>query len=711
MVAYNQTFAVSAPEANGNMGAVYIFNGTLRSWTQLQKLIASDASADSRFGKRMYLNKNRLVIAAEGADGISSELVGQNEYEWTPDPSKSKAGTVYVFERAHEGAHFSQVSKLYPSDSNSNSFFGENVVTRGDTAVVSSRNDDEPISDTAHPENTGAAYVFRQLAGAWSQQQRIIAKDFRLNDYENFYYQLEKRWDQPNFVGGPRTFSGNRKLTHTIDISDRYLALGARRTRTLPSNPSGGEEAADNNDVFVYQAGVDVGAGGALRWSLQQKLVARDTKETREIDVHLRDSRLVADLMTTTEWSSFVFLERPDSVGRLRWTQLQEISHRDGPTKRLNNAQMWGSTMLFHSDTTASAGQFDGGSDGEMVIYSQLHNESCLLFWMEDHFGDGWDTAVLSVRYELDGSNDTFHPHCDQVDPFFVRYCPYSIENAGIYTVKIFGATYSRFYWEMSYQVMVESTGKWYRGDFATKLKFKFDTTTRQFNFFEKENLVDLAAPCYRCQSIASNRWAEQVEPTFSLSLWPLRVYGAPYYISDNEGRLAYYRGLVCDNVEEYECYIRMVEGTYILRLGEGLFGNITEFPRLGTQVPAPNAGDPNRTVTVGQAWWKGCGRNGTYKDQFTFQIDGNGKCIPLAIDRFERPPHPQACGRSTHMPSPAPTMAPTEATISTGFTRRLGALDRESTGEAEEAEEAAAAEEEPDADGDTRVSLETFVF
>lgn len=42
------------------------------------------------------------------------------------------------------------------------------------------------------------------------------------------------------------------------------------------------------------------------------------------------------------------------------------------------------------------------------------HNKSCLILWMSDHFGDGWDTAVLTVRAP-DLTNDTFHPHCDQV--------------------------------------------------------------------------------------------------------------------------------------------------------------------------------------------------------------------------------------------------------------------------------------------------------
>jgi hypothetical protein len=36
------------------------------------------------------------------------------------------------------------------------------------------------------------------------------------------------------------------------------------------------------------------------------------------------------------------------------------------------------------------------------------------VLWLSDHFLDGWDIAVLTVRAP-DRTNDSFHPHCDQV--------------------------------------------------------------------------------------------------------------------------------------------------------------------------------------------------------------------------------------------------------------------------------------------------------
>jgi hypothetical protein len=42
MVSHNQTIVVSAPLAGDKRGYVYIFNGTLRHWSQVQKLTAVD---------------------------------------------------------------------------------------------------------------------------------------------------------------------------------------------------------------------------------------------------------------------------------------------------------------------------------------------------------------------------------------------------------------------------------------------------------------------------------------------------------------------------------------------------------------------------------------------------------------------------------------------------------------------------------------------
>ncbi len=74
-------------------------------------------------------------------------------------------------------------------------------------------------------------------------------------------------------------------------------------------------------------------------------------------------------------------------------------------------------------------------------------------------------------------------------------------------------------------------------------------------------------------------------------------VKGAPYFISDYEGRTLAATGKVCKGITKYECYQTMADGTYILRLGAGSFGRVTGFPFNGS-------------------YWQGCGEEGGLHDQ-----------------------------------------------------------------------------------------------
>lgn len=90
MVSFNQTLLVSSPYRNlGNVegaGCVYVFNGSLRLWTQVQKLVPDDATQYANFGRRMSLDglfNQRVAISANGAATYS--------------------GAVYIYEKQPNG--------------------------------------------------------------------------------------------------------------------------------------------------------------------------------------------------------------------------------------------------------------------------------------------------------------------------------------------------------------------------------------------------------------------------------------------------------------------------------------------------------------------------------------------------------------------------------------------------------------------------------
>lgn len=136
--AYHQTVLASAPFAGGRRGFVYVFNGTLRHWSQIQRLQAVEAVPGDFFGNAMSLHKDRLIVGAQG--------------------STSNQGAVYLFER--QGLYWSRQGKLLARNAQNGWLFGERLALYGTTAVISAQTD---IGDgsTDREHNTGGAYIFQ----------------------------------------------------------------------------------------------------------------------------------------------------------------------------------------------------------------------------------------------------------------------------------------------------------------------------------------------------------------------------------------------------------------------------------------------------------------------------------------------------------------------------------------------------------------------
>jgi hypothetical protein len=72
------------PDGNSNAGSAYVFSRSGTTWAQQQKLTASDAQADDRFG---------YAVSVDGGTAIAGAV--------TEDPDrKSRAGSAYVFEHS-----------------------------------------------------------------------------------------------------------------------------------------------------------------------------------------------------------------------------------------------------------------------------------------------------------------------------------------------------------------------------------------------------------------------------------------------------------------------------------------------------------------------------------------------------------------------------------------------------------------------------------
>jgi len=121
-------------------------------------LIASDAGADDRFGARIAVDGDTMLVGA---------LLDDHE-------GGTDAGSVYVFERRY-GAWLPQ-ARLTADDAADGDEFGSGVAIDGDVAVIGARN-----ADHSGFSNPGAAYVFERTGNAWPQTAKLIAPDAQDN--------------------------------------------------------------------------------------------------------------------------------------------------------------------------------------------------------------------------------------------------------------------------------------------------------------------------------------------------------------------------------------------------------------------------------------------------------------------------------------------------------------------------------------------------
>jgi YVTN family beta-propeller protein len=144
---------VGAPNATVGgiflQGAAYVFTLTNGTWIEAQKLAASDGAAFDQFGTSVGLSGDAALIGA---------------------PSASGTGAAYVFDGT--GVNWIQVQKLTGSDSTSGDQFGYKVALHGTAALIGA-----PFADVDPNTEQGAGYVFNQDPGNWTEIQKLITSD------------------------------------------------------------------------------------------------------------------------------------------------------------------------------------------------------------------------------------------------------------------------------------------------------------------------------------------------------------------------------------------------------------------------------------------------------------------------------------------------------------------------------------------------------
>lgn len=138
---------------NATQGAAYVFTRSGSVWTQQAKLVADDGEADDQFGSDVALSGSTALV------GTLFDDVGANLLQ----------GSAYVFVR--EGTQWTQQAQLVALDGAARDYFGGSVALEGDTAVVGASS-----AQVGMDPDQGAVYIFTRSDAGWSQQARLTGR-------------------------------------------------------------------------------------------------------------------------------------------------------------------------------------------------------------------------------------------------------------------------------------------------------------------------------------------------------------------------------------------------------------------------------------------------------------------------------------------------------------------------------------------------------
>jgi hypothetical protein len=136
-----------------NDGAVYVFERTPSGWQEGQRLKASDASPNAGFGQSVDIEGTTIAVGAAGASFQGMQYVG----------------AIYIFE--FSGGAWTETSKLTPGDAGADYFLGYSVALSGPQIIGGA------IHESHAGSHCGAAYVFENTSGNWTQTAKLIATD------------------------------------------------------------------------------------------------------------------------------------------------------------------------------------------------------------------------------------------------------------------------------------------------------------------------------------------------------------------------------------------------------------------------------------------------------------------------------------------------------------------------------------------------------
>ncbi len=215
-----------------NAGAVYVFERTGQTWAQTAYVKAHNTVADGasgdRFGETVAISTDGRTMAV-GAESEDSANGGVNADD--SDNSAAAAGAAWVFVKT--GATWAQQAYLKAFNAGVDDRFGISLAmdSSGDVLLVGAQREASSAhtvngngADNSAPQ-TGAAYVFRRNAGAWSQEAYL--KSFNGDASDRFGCSVAVSADGTAVVVGALFEDGSARTVNGIDDNGALYAGAA----------------------------------------------------------------------------------------------------------------------------------------------------------------------------------------------------------------------------------------------------------------------------------------------------------------------------------------------------------------------------------------------------------------------------------------------------------------------------------------------------
>jgi hypothetical protein len=183
-------------------GAVYMFTGEYKHWTENQRMTADDANVQLTanipdYGARVEFDRvSSRTLLVSCAFCVNTDRT---------------SGSVYVY-KSEEGKYWSNTQQLECDDATTDTWeFGKNLRIYNEFALISA----------AAISHLGAAYVFREerhseykggvYNGLWTQQQRLVPSDSFIRSSGDLY------GEKMGLHGKTLVITQNRQNTHGTD--------------------------------------------------------------------------------------------------------------------------------------------------------------------------------------------------------------------------------------------------------------------------------------------------------------------------------------------------------------------------------------------------------------------------------------------------------------------------------------------------------------